>query len=316
MQRFTITKNDADQRLDKYISKKFPSMPSSMLYKGIRKKWIKLNGKRTEPSTKLTAGDVLECYLKDEFLVPKAKKEPCTSLIPQLQILYEDENILLIDKAPGISIHPDETESENTLVNHLMAYLYQKKEYDPASEDTFVPAFCNRIDKNTGGIVIAAKNAMALRTINQKIRDREISKQYLCLVHGRPQPPEGVLTGYHQKDPRQNKAIIFDQPRPGARQIRTKYRVLGTKKGLSLVEVELLTGRFHQIRAQFAHIGHPLAGDTKYGSMAQNKGLPFRYQALYSYRIKFNFTTPSELDYLKGREFTASKVPFAKTFYS
>ena len=316
MQKFIINENDAGQRVDKYITKKFPSMPQSVLYKGIRKKDIKINGKRCEISTRLNVGDEIALYINDEFLEQKKKtNKDIYNITPVLTILYEDDNILLLDKAPGISVHPDETtEAENTLITHIQAYLYLKGEYDPKLEGTFAPSLCNRIDKNTGGIVIAAKNAMALREINKKIKDREITKKYLCIVHGTPRPKERTMTAYHIKNTKQNRAYIFDEPQDGARKIATKYKVLKSKGGLSLVEVELLTGRTHQIRAHFAYIGHPLAGDTKYGTNEMNKNLPYKYQALYSYKIKFDFEKPSPLNYLKNKEFTVTEVPFAKDF--
>ena len=314
MQKFIIHKNDAEQRLDKYLTKKFPQMPMGILYKGVRKKRIKINGKRAECASKLHEGDVLELYINDEFLTPRPEKADIYSLLPSLNILYEDDNLLLVDKVPGMSVHADETDKTGTLITHIQAYLYLKGEYDPKQEETFAPSLCNRIDKNTGGIVIAAKNAKTLRVMNQKIKDKELQKKYLCIVHGTLTPKSGLLEAYHIKNTRLNRAFIFDEPQDGARKIQTKYHVLKTKNNLSLVEVELLTGRTHQIRAHFAHIGHPLAGDTKYGTNAQNAGLPYKYQALYSYKLKFNFKTPSHLDYLAGKEFTVPRVPFAEDF--
>ena len=313
MQKFIISKNESDQRVDKYLTKKFPNMPQSVIYKGIRKKDIKVNKKRCEISTRLNEGDLIELYINDEFLVQKEKTD-VKSIEPKLIILYEDQNILLIDKEPGVSVHPDETGTDITLIDNILSYLYLKGEYDPDSKEAFTPALCNRIDKNTGGIVIAAKNAMALREMNKKIKDREIIKKYLCIVHGVPKPKESTLTAYHIKNSKQNRAYIFDAPEQGARKIVTKYKVLKTKNKLSLVEVTLETGRTHQIRAHFAYLGHPLAGDTKYGTNEQNKNLPYKYQALYSYKLKFAFVKDSPLNYLNNKEFTVENVPFKKDF--
>ena len=315
MQKFIVGENDANQRLDKYLTKMFPNLPQSMMYKAIRKKDIKLNGKRCEISSRLSVGDVLQLYIKDEFLETKQSKPEVCSVVPVLNVLYEDNNILLIDKKPGISVHSDLTQDKNNdLITQIQAYLYLKGEYNPDDKSSFTPSLCNRIDKNTGGIVIAAKNATALRTINQKIKNREISKKYLCIVHGILDKKSATLNAYHIKNSKLNRAFIFDTPEDGARKITTKYKVLKEKDGLSLVEVDLLTGRTHQIRAHFAYIGHPLAGDTKYGTNKQNQHLSFKHQALYSYKIKFNFTSSSPLDYLKGKEFTAEKVDFAENF--
>ncbi len=315
MQKFIIGENDANQRLDKYLTKMFPNLPQSMMYKAIRKKDIKLNKKRCEISSRLCVGDELELYIKDEFLETKQSKHSIYSVVPVLSILYEDKNILLVDKKPGISVHSDLTEDKNDdLITQIQAYLLLKGEYNPKDKSSFTPALCNRIDKNTGGIVIAAKNATALRTINEKIKNREISKKYLCIVHGSLEKKSATMNAYHIKNSKLNRAFIFDEPQEGARKISTKYRVLKEKDGLSLVEVDLLTGRTHQIRAHFAYIGHPLAGDTKYGTNKQNQHLKYKHQALYSYKIKFNFTTSSPLDYLKGKEFTVEKVDFAEDF--
>lgn len=316
MKKYTVSKNEAEQRLDKYITKKFPEMPMSLMYKAIRKKDIKINGKRCEISTRLKEGDEISFYVDDAVLKEKkAYENDIYSITPSLNIVYEDDCILLVDKAPGVSVHPDETDYKSSLITNIQAYLYLKGEYDPKSKETFTPSLCNRIDKNTGGIVIAAKTAMALREMNKKIKDREITKKYLCIVHGKLYPKEATLKAYHIKNSRQNRAYIFDEPQPDAREIITKYKVLKSKNNLTLVEVTLLTGRTHQIRAHFAHIGHPLAGDTKYGTNAMNKDLPYKYQALYSYKIKFDFQKQSPLNYLKGKEFTVRELPdFAKNF--
>ena len=311
MQRVEINSNDANQRLDKFLTKTFPELPQTMMYKAIRKKDIKINKKRCEISTRLNEGDVVEIYVKDEFLVKKEKKT-VKNIMPVLNILFEDKNIILIDKAPGVSVHSDLTTDEPALVDEIQAYLYLKGEYNPDDESSFAPSLCNRIDKNTGGIVIAAKNANALRIMNEKIKNREISKKYLCLVHGKMWPKEATLTAYHIKNTKQNRAYIFDEEVENSRKIQTKYKVLKQKNGLSLLEVELLTGRTHQIRAHLAHIGHPLAGDTKYGTNEQNRNLNYKYQALYAYKIKFTFEKKTDLHYLNGKEFTVKEVYFAK----
>ena len=231
-----------------------------------------------------------------------------------MNIVYEDENLLLVDKRPGMSVHADETEKVNTLINHIQAYLYQKREWNPKWENAFAPALCNRIDRNTGGIVIAAKTAEALRVMNQKIKDREIDKRYLAIVEGTPKPKEGSLKGYLFKDAVKNRVFVTDSPKPGAKTCQTNYKTLAARNGLSLVECELITGRTHQIRAQFAHAGHPLLGDGKYGKL--DKRYDRTYQALYSYRLTFLFTTDSgALEYLNGKCFQVEKVDFVEEYF-
>ncbi len=323
MREVVIRKNDAGQRLDKFLSKSLPDLPPALLYKSIRTKKIKRNRKRTEASEILCEGDTLQLFLHEEFFKDGGKKSEdahaLSRIKPALSVLYEDENIILLDKRPGVTVHEDKDGGQNTLLLHLQAYLFQKGEYDPEGEQSFAPALCNRIDRNTGGIVIAAKNAEALRVMNEKIRDREIEKRYLCAVHGVPTPREATLKGYLLKDEMQNKVCIFsDHPPKGAKTILTKYRVVSVCDGDALLEVELLTGRTHQIRAHMAYIGHPLWGDGKYGKNREDKRRGFKYQALYSYKLRFCFTEDATcLSYLNGKEFSVAKdaIYFTEPFF-
>lgn len=314
MREITINKNDANQRLDKFLLKYLTNMPESMLYKSLRKKRVRVNGKHVcDGSFKLTEGDVLALYLKDEFFASDPDKA-FLHITPKLSILYEDENILLADKRPGMVVHASDDET-NSLIEHIKAYLYQKGEYDHENEHAFVPALCNRIDRNTGGIVIAAKNAEALRIMNQKIKDREMKKLYLCIACGRFEKKSDELLGYLFKDEKQNRVYITKTSKPGTKTCITRYRVLREKKDLSLVEVELITGRTHQIRAHLASIGHPLLGDGKYGKNAVNKQYGYTGQALYAYKLRFVFTTDAGcLSDLNGKEFCVQNVPFLKEF--
>lgn len=316
MREFTIGTNDAGQRLDRFLAKAVPLLPASLAQKYIRIKRIKLNNARAERDTRLEAGDVLQLYINDEFFdKPREDNAYLTVATPKLNIVYEDEHILLVDKRPGLAVHPhDGAEYGRTLIDHIQAYLYQKKEWSPRGENAFTPALCNRIDRNTGGIVIAAKTAEALRVINQKIKDREMDKRYLAIVEGTMKQPKGSLKGFLFKDAKKNKVFVTDKPQPGAKTCQTNYITLAKNQGLSLVECELITGRTHQIRAQFAHAGHPLLGDGKYGKL--NKKFDRNYQALYSYKLTFQFTTDAgSLAYLNGKSFQVKEVDFVKEYF-
>lgn len=321
MTEITIKKNDAGQRADRFLSKAYPNLKSSLVCKLMRKKRIKLNGAKAEPNVILKEGDVLRFYLSDELLAkePISREYELSDISAEINVIYEDENILLIDKPAGLVVHEDNDNSVDTLINRVLSYLFQKGEYDPERENSFVPALVNRIDRNTSGIVIAAKNAEALRILNQKVRDREIQKLYLCAVVGTPKPEAATLTAYLKKLPDENRVIISDKRQDGFLTIKTKYRVTDTNGELSLVEVDLLTGRTHQIRAHFAHIGHPLLGDGKYGDNAVNKRYHAKTQALCSYRLIFRFTTDAgALEYLNGKAFTVKsdeEIWFVKRFH-
>lgn len=318
MRELIIGKNDAGQRLDKFITKTL-ELPTGLLYKSIRTKKIKVNRKRAEISTVLCEGDTVQCFLAEEFFEREVDDGSLARITPKLSIVYEDENIMLLDKRPGVSVHEDESGSTNTLITHILAYLYQKGEYDPKSEQSFTPALCNRIDRNTGGIVIAAKTAEALRVMNEKIKNREIDKFYLAAIHGIPKKSEDTLYGYLIKDEKSNLVKVYDKNPPrGAKNIITKYKVIAKKADSALIEVELLTGRTHQIRAHMAHIGHPLIGDGKYGINKDDRGRGYKYQALYSYKLRFSFTgDETVLEYLNGKEFSIPKkdIYFTKEYF-
>ena len=317
MKELTVGKNDAGQRLDRFVGKAVPLLPESLLQKYIRLKRIKLNGKGSKRDTRLNEGDVLSLYINDEFFEKPTERNSYLKVgAPRLDIVYEDENILLADKKPGVLCHSAGEWDYNTLIANIQAYAYQKGEWRPREENAFAPALCNRIDRNTGGIVIAAKNAEALRIINEKIKEREIEKYYLCVVRGRPKPAEGELRGYIFKDAAKNRVYVRRKPEPGAKEALTYYRTLASQGGLSLVECRLGTGRTHQIRAQMAAAGTPLLGDGKYGSDRENKKLGEDGQLLYSYRLELAFRTDAgALNYLNGRSFSVSRVDFAEKYF-
>lgn len=317
MKELKIGPNDAGQRLDRFVGKAVPLLPESLLQKYIRLKRIKCNGKGAKRDLRLKLGDLLQLYINDEFFEkPREENSYLKVGTPRLSIVYEDENILLADKKPGILCHSAGVWDYNTLIANIQAYMAQKGEWRPREENSFAPALCNRIDRNTGGIVIAAKNAEALRILNDKIRDREIEKFYLCAVQGKPHPASGRLENYLFKDAEKNRVFVKNRPEPGTKTAVTEYRLLCSSGPLSLVECRLLTGRTHQIRVQMAHAGWPLLGDGKYGRERFNRNFDEKGQALYSYKLRFDFPTDAGiLNYLRGREFKVEHVDFAEKYF-
>ena len=317
MKEYKITKNDSGQRLNKFLEKTVPRLPGGLMHKYCRLKRIKCNGTRVEPSYRLAEGDLLQLYVNDEYFDAPTENEAFRRIRePRVTVLYEDEHILLADKAPGMVVHADDRGDSATLIDHIQAYLYRSGAWDPADAHSFTPALCNRIDRNTGGIVVAAKTAEALRVLNDKIKNRELTKKYLCIVHGQPSPAAGRIQNYLRKDEKLGRMTVHETPVPGAKTAITLYRTLAVKGGLSLVECELVTGRTHQIRAHMASLDHPLLGDGKYGTNERNRPYGEKSQALYSYFLRFDFTSGAgALDYLNGRTFRIHDVPFVRKYF-
>ncbi len=302
MKSITISSKDSGQRLDRFLSKTFDRLPKSLMFKEIRKKNIKINRKRCSAEQILGEGDILDLYLNDDVLHVKEKHYDFLKASTDLDIIYEDENLILLNKKVGILCHPDGKDYIDNLVARLKRYLYEKGEWSP-EDSSFTPSLANRIDRNTGGIVIGAKNAQALKAVNESIKSREIEKYYLTVVHGEMPKKSETLTAYLTKNEKKNTVTVTDNQVQGSKKIITGYTVLDYYNDASLLEIRLLTGRTHQIRAHLAHIGHPLYGDGKYGI---DKG---RYrQALYSYKLKFSFENENILSYLDGRVFQAENI--------
>ncbi|MBQ1518242.1 MAG: RluA family pseudouridine synthase [Ruminococcus sp.] len=316
MIRFVINDNDSEQRVDKFISKALPDLPKSMMYRLIRKKDIKVNGKRCEISTRLMAGDIVTVYVKEELSGTKSHDMSFLKAKNELDTVYEDDNIIIVNKPTGLDSHSNGENSEDTLIDRIKLYLYNKKEYQPELESSFAPALCSRLDRNTSGLVTAVKNAAALREINSAIRDGHIHKIYLCITVSPTPKKNDVISAYHKKEDQRNIVRISDDPIDGYKPIKTGYETLKVKNGLSLVKITLYTGRTHQIRAHLAHIGAPLLGDGKYGDINKNKRYGVFYQALCAYGLEFALPEDSAFAYLNKLDFHAPEPEFAKKYFS
>ncbi len=317
LREFVIRKNDAGQRLDRFASKAAPLLPASLTQKYIRLKRIKVNSKGAKRDTRLVEGDTVQMYVNDEFFQkPSDENAYLVVSSPNLSIVYEDENILLVDKPAGVLCHSDGSWSYDTLIARIQAYLYQKHEWLPKEENSFAPALCNRIDRNTSGIVIAAKNAEALKIMNDKIKQREIDKLYLCIACGKLTPKNGTLSDFLFKDASKNQVYVKKSPVKGAKTALTEYETLAYKNGLSLVRCRLLTGRTHQIRVQLAAVGAPLLGDGKYGADRENRIYREKKQALCSYKLTFSFKTDAGiLNYLNTKSFAVGEISFVDKYF-
>lgn len=308
-----INKNDGNQRLDKYMSKRFRTMPQSLLYKYIRNKCVKVNGVRAKENTVIMPGDEITYYISDEFFV--SRKADFTTLSPNVNVVYEDDNILIADKPAGVSVQPDDKQENNTLIDNIKAYLYKKGEFVPEEENSFSPALCNRIDRNTSGLVISAKNAEALRLMNDIIKDRDVEKTYLAAVHGKLDKKEDTVTLFLEKNTSENMVKVYKKATSSTKTAVTGYKVIAETKELSLLEVRLITGRTHQIRATFASLGHPLLGDGKYAINKEDRKKGFNCQQLCSYTLKFVFKSDRGiLNYLNGKSFKAETPSFVSLF--
>lgn len=306
LQRINITDNEAGQRLDRFLRKLLKEASLSEIYKMLRKRLVKVNGRGRKEDYRLSAGDVVEVYsgesLPERDTIKKAGRD--------FGIIYEDKNILIADKPSGLILHPDKDHTENTLVDQVLYYLYEKGEYVPEREVTFKPAPANRLDLNTGGVVMFAKNYSSLKELCSMIRERSLEKYYICMIKGKIEGVQEVVS-YLVKDEVNNKASIFREHQEGSKRIETRFIPIKSAGRYSLIEVDLVTGRSHQIRAQLSSMGHPIIGDMKYGDSNENiyfkKEYGLKNQFLEGYRVYFKSAT-GMLKYLEGREF-ASELP-------
>lgn len=304
------------RRLTRFLQKAMPSATMGQIRRFLRLGRVKVDGRRAGEETVLRESAVVDMYVEDEFFAEAERADPFYAKIrPKLTILYEDEQVMLLSKRAGLVCHPDEGEKVHTLLTYAQAYLYQKGEWNPKTD--FAPALCNRIDRFTAGIVILAKTQEALRAMDAKIRTHEVQKYYLCVVHGRMKYPEGTLRHWLEKKPEQKKVTVLRRNEPGSKEAVTYYQVIDERDDLTLCECLLGTGRTHQIRAQFAAIGHPLLGDNQYGQAKQNEKYGrVNGQALCAYRLIFDFEGDAGcLAGLDGLTVQVKDVPFVHEYF-
>lgn len=307
MKLLTVTKNEAGQRLDKLLAKYLNQAGKGFIYKMIRKKNITLNGKRCDGSEKLEEGDQIRLFLSDETIEKFSKTEVPAVKKQTLDILYEDENVLFINKPCGMLSQKAE-ETDESLVEYLIAYLLESGALTEELLRTFRPSVCNRLDRNTSGIVIAGKSLGGLQAMSAVLRDRSLHKYYQCIVKGRVETPCRVR-GYLRKNEQTNQVSVFRDPVPDSLPIETEYIPLAVGTDYTRLQVTLITGRSHQIRAHLASIGHPILGDPKYGDPACNREAKQKYhistQLLHSWKLVMPETVAEPCAGLAGRSFTA-----------
>lgn len=307
MKEVNITGKEENQRLDKFLLKYFNNAPKSFVYKMLRKKRIKFNGKKAEGNEIIKNGDKLQMYIAPETMDSLMSEKEIVKAERHFGIVYEDDNILVVSKPAGLLSHPESSADKNTLIDQILYYLYEKGEYDMSKESSFTPAICNRLDRNTGGIVIAGKNLAAVQAVNKAIAQRKIKKYYITMVRGEF-TQEKELFGYHVKDELTNTVKVLKKEAPGAKKIFTKVKPIAVKDKFSLLEIDLITGKSHQIRAHLKSMGYPVIGDRKYGEMRVNTRFKDKYglnnQFLFAYKIAWH-ENEGVMAYLNGKEFTA-----------
>lgn len=308
--RIEIGTNEAGQRLDKFTRKWLKDVPLGAIYRGIRTGQIKVNGKKSKERYFLSEGDVVET----SDIQSSVKKEKFKRIDnDHLKITYEDQNMLIVEKWPGVLVHSDKKDGEPTLTDFVLSYLFDKGDYMPEKEVTFTPAPCNRLDRNTSGVVIFGKNYESLKLLNEMIRNRDITKYYVALVKGRIK--DGRYDAYISKDEDENISKVFDKKMPNTKQISMEVKTEQSCGTFSLVELDLITGRSHQLRAHLAYLGNPIVGDTKYGDKKLNSffvnkyGL--NYQFLYAYKLIFK-NCPEKLSYMENKTIGESLPPIFK----
>lgn len=309
MKEIIIGENDSGQRIDRFLMKYLSEAPRNFIYRMIRKKNIELNRSRTKPEEIIRKGDKIQLFLADDTINKFKGEIEINKSGVEMDIIYEDDNIILINKPVGILSHSSEEDESDNIVDGMISYLIQTGEYNPEEEHNFIPGICNRLDRNTSGIIIGGKTYEALRELNKAIKNGDIERLYKTIVSGKLRG-ELLLEDYLIKDSKENKVEIFKKDRKDSKKVITKIKPLDYNEEYSLLEVDLITGRTHQIRAHLASIGNPVIGDRKYGDGTINKEFKkygLRDQYLQAYKIKFN-KLGGGLSYLDGKSFQADAI--------
>lgn len=307
MKEVNITKNEANQRLDKYLLKYFNKAPKSFVYKMLRKKRIKYNGAKAEGAEILCAGDTLQMYLSEETMAGFMEEKKLPFAERHFGIVYEDDDILVVSKPAGLLTHPEKDADRNTLIDQILYYLYEKGQYTPQADATFTPATCNRLDRNTSGLVIAGKTLHGVQAVSAAIREKHIEKYYIALVSGVIDAP-GEIALYLSKDETRNQVRTSQTEKAGYQKACTRYRPLAHTADCTLLEMQLITGKTHQLRAHLAAIGHPIWGDRKYGDPQVNQSVRAKFavsnQCLHASRVVWK-EKDGLLSHLYGKTMTA-----------
>ncbi|WP_069998156.1 RluA family pseudouridine synthase [Cellulosilyticum sp. I15G10I2] len=310
MRQITISPIEANQRLDKFLMKYLSKCPKSFIYRAIRTKKIKYNSKKPQGNEILKESDLINIFFTEEQFEEFTVQKKIEKVAISFKTVYEDDNILIVDKPMGLLTQKD-TSTGHSLADEVLSYLMENKSYDPVISKGFTPAPCNRLDRNTAGIVLVGKNLMATQSLSQMLKTKQISKYYMSIVLGMITSPI-ILKGYHFKQEGKNEVSISNHFVEGAKPVETRILPLKTNGRYTLVEVQLVTGKTHQIRAHLSQIGHPIIGDPKYGDALENKYFKDRYdlkyQILCAYKIKFELCT-GPFSYLQNRVFTVPAPP-------
>lgn len=297
------------QRCDQYISEQFPLIRQGALNKFVRQNKIKINGKKAVPAQKLEKGDVVSLYLDDEYFLQPNKDNAFMFANANVEILYEDDNLFVVNKPSGISVISDDWQEFDTLSNRIKHYYFKN------GIEGYIPQLCHRIDTGTSGIVVLAKNDKALNFMFELFRDKQLKKKYVCAVKNNPKIKDGVYKAFLTKNSKRGFVTVSDKPLNNASQnIETGIKTLAVNNGYKLMDINLFTGRTHQIRAHMAHLGMPVLGDSKYGDNNLNRKLKLKYQLLCSCYLKFGKVDDKDFEYLSYKEIICPTPWFAQRF--